>query len=282
MREERAHMKVSKIINNNAVCSLDDRGREIVIMGCGLGFNSKVGQEVDKSKMEKIFRMETEDETKRLQNLLQDVPIERVQLVNEIIENATKVITDKIQRTIYITLLDHINFAIERVYQNIQLYNPLLNEIRRFYPREFMVGQEAVRLLNKELSLAMPEDEAASIALHFINAELGRDTFEMVDVTKIIQNAVKITKYHYNMELDEGSLHFERFITHLKYFAMRVISKERLEKEDEVLTEIIRTQYPKAYRCAEKIREYIYQEYGFDASNAELSFLALHIERIFM
>ena len=275
-------MKVSKIINNNAVCSLDDRGREIVIMGCGLGFNSKVGQEVDKSKMEKIFRMETEDETKRLQNLLQDVPIERVQLVNEIIENATKVITDKIQRTIYITLLDHINFAIERVYQNIQLYNPLLNEIRRFYPREFVVGQEAVRLLNKELSLAMPEDEAATIALHFINAELGRDTFEMVDVTKIIQNAVKITKYHYNMELDEGSLHFERFITHLKYFAMRVISKERLEKEDEVLTEIISTQYPKAYRCAEKIREYIYQEYGFDASNAELSFLALHIERIFM
>ena len=275
-------MKVSKIINNNAVCSLDDRGREIVIMGCGLGFNSKVGQEVDKSKMEKIFRMETEDETKRLQNLLQDVPIERVQLVNEIIENATKVITDKIQRTIYITLLDHINFAIERVYQNIQLYNPLLNEIRRFYPREFVVGQEAVRLLNKELSLAMPEDEAATIALHFINVELGRDTFEMVDVTKIIQNAVKITKYHYNMELDEGSLHFERFITHLKYFAMRVISKERLEKEDEVLTEIIRTQYPKAYRCAEKIREYIYQEYGFDASNAELSFLALHIERIFM
>lgn len=275
-------MIVTKIINNNAICSLDNMRREIVIMGCGLGFGSKIGQEVDESKIEKIFRMEKEDETKRLQDLLQDVPIERVQLVNEIIENATKVITDKIQRTIYITLLDHINFAIERFYQNIQLYNPLLNEIRRFYPREFLVGQEAVRLLNKKLSVTMPEDEAASIALHFINAELGRDTFEMVDLTKIIQNAVKITKYHYNVELNEDSLHFERFITHLKYFAMRVISKEKLEKEDEVLTQIIRTQYPRAYRCAEKIREYIYQEYGFDVSNAELSFLALHIERITM
>jgi len=274
-------MKITRVINNNVVCADDELGREVVIMGCGLGFGCRIGQPVREEKVEKVFRMDSEDETKRLENLLSDVPMERVVLVNKIIDNAKRVITDKIQRTIYITLLDHINFAIERHQQDIQIYNPFLAEVRRFYPREFQVGRDAVNLLNDRLEIDLPlEDEAASIALHFINAELGKEMFEMLDITKIIQNAVKITKYTYNMELDEESIHFERFITHLKYYAEQVVSKKGASKEDEVLTHIISTQYPRAFRCGEKIAEYIRQEYHFETARIEIAYLALHIERI--
>ena len=274
-------MKITRVINNNVVCAFDELGREVVIMGCGLGFGCKMGQPVKEGKIEKVFRMDSEDEMKRLESLLSDVPMERVVLVNEIIDHAKRVITDKIQRTIYITLLDHINFAIERHQQDIRIHNPFLSEVRRFYPREFQVGKSAVNLLNERLGIDLPlEDEAASIALHFINAELGKEMFEMLDITKIIQNAVKITKYTYNMELDEESIHFERFITHLKYYAEQVVSKRGADKEDEVLTHIIRTQYPKAFRCAEKIAEYVRQEYHFETAMTEVVYLALHIERI--
>ena len=276
-------MKIVKVINNNVVCSLDENGREVVVMGCGIGFGQKVGQEICSTQIEKIFRMENENETKRLESLLSDVPLELVILINKIIEDAKAIIKDKIQRTIYITLLDHINFAIERYRQDIQIHNPFLAEVRRFYPKEFIIGKNAVRLLNEQLNISLPEeDEAASIALHFINAELGKEMFEMIEITKIIQNSIKITKYHYNIDLDEESMYFERYVTHLKYFAIRVISRQDMEKEDEVLNEIISTQYPCAYQCAKKIAEYIQKEYKFEIHKGELTYLALHVERITM
>ena len=34
-------MKISKLINNNIVSSVDENGREIIIMGRGIGFKAR-------------------------------------------------------------------------------------------------------------------------------------------------------------------------------------------------------------------------------------------------
>ena len=50
-------MEINKIINNNIVSSADQNGRELIVMGRGIGFGKKPGQKIDEESVEKIFRI---------------------------------------------------------------------------------------------------------------------------------------------------------------------------------------------------------------------------------
>ena len=48
-------MVITKVFNNNAVIAKDTENREIVLMGCGIAFKKKNGDDVDKHLIEKTF-----------------------------------------------------------------------------------------------------------------------------------------------------------------------------------------------------------------------------------
>ena len=250
-------------------------------MGCGLGFKKKIGEEIDSDKIEKVYYLEDANSTNKLVSLLSEIPLEVIQACNEIISYAKYSLGKKINDNIYISLTDHINFALERAKQGVDFKNALIWEIKRFYNHEFLIGKEALQIIKKKLNVELPEDEAASIALHIVNAELNSSNMdETLDITKIIQNTLNIVKYHYNLELDEYSLHYERFITHLKFFAQRMFSGKEIEDEDTNLCEIMKVKYKMAYDCVEKIEKYIEKEYDHKLTEDEKMYLAVHINRI--
>lgn len=275
-------MKIVKIINNNIISSFDNENREVVVMGRGIGFGKKISQELDDNKIEKIFRMDTEDETKRLQDLLSDIPLERIQLINKIIYESQKFIVNKLHKNVYITLIDHINFVIERYNNKIQFQNPLLMDIKRCYPNEFKAGTIAVSFINKELSIELTDDEAASIAMHFINAELGMEMPETIDMAKIIQNIIKIIEKNYSTNLNNQSFDYERFITHIKFLAQRIVIKKHLKTGDTALNLLIQIQYPIEYECTKQIKQYIEEDFNETITDDEMTFLTIHIKRITM
>lgn len=273
-------MKIEKIINNNIISSYDEKNREIIVMGRGLGFGRKQGETIDDTKIEKIFRMDNEVESERLQSVLADMPIEHIQITDEIITYAKTIITKKLNKNIYITLTDHINFAIERFKQGVNFNNALIWEIKKFYGSEYEVGKMALNIIKERLGYELPSDEAASIAMHFVNAEFGTEMPNTIDITKLIQNVLKIIKYNYQMELDEESLNYERFITHLKFFAQRVITNRANAGHDEDFHHMIKNQYNSDYKCAEKIRKYIETEFNIQVPEEELIYLTVHLKRI--
>lgn len=273
-------MLVEKIINNNIVSSLDENGNEIVVMGRGIGFKVKTGQAIDKDKIEKVFCMDTNKETRRLEELLAEVPLEHIQICNDIIAYAKTQITNTLSKNIYITLTDHINYAIIRFGQGIKFHNALLWEVKRFYHKEFLVGMKAIELIRERLHVDLTEEEAASIALHFVNAELGTEISNTIDITKLIQNVMKIITYHFHIVIDEDTLNYERFITHLKFFSQRVITNKNNHGDDVELYDMIRKQYKDAYKCAEKIKAYIEKEYQISILEEEMTYLTIHIKRI--
>ncbi|MDF2610637.1 MAG: transcriptional antiterminator, BglG family [Lachnospiraceae bacterium] len=273
-------MEIVKIINNNIVSSIDIDGEELVVMGRGLGFQCKTGQAIDETKVEKIFRMDNNGQTRQLGDLLADVPLEHIQLANSIITDARDMIVNKMNKNLYITLIDHISFAIERFKQGILFTNPLLWEIKKFYPQEFKAGLNAVKKINAVLDILLTEDEAASIAMHFVNAELGTDMPHAIDATKIIQNIINIVKDHVGMVINEESLSYERFLTHLKFFAQRIVTNDTIYDTDNELNDIIKHQYPNEYKCAEKIRIYVESEFHVKVPEEEMTYLTVHIRRI--
>lgn len=273
-------MIIEKIINNNIVSSYDDKNREIIVMGRGLGFGRKQGELIDEEKVEKVFRMDSEVESERLQSVLADIPMEHIKVTDEIITYSKTVISKKLNKNIYITLTDHINFAIERYKQGFNFKNALIWEIKKFYISEYEVGEKAIQIIKDNLGIELPIDEAASIAMHIVNAEFGTEMPNTIDITKLIQGVLKIIKYNYQVELDEESINYERFITHLKFFAQRIITNRANSGCDEEFHNMIKNQYKNDYECAKKIRKYIEAEFKMKVPEEELIYLTVHLKRI--
>lgn len=274
-------MRVDKVINNNVISAMEN-DKEVVVMGRGIGFRMKQGMEVPKEKIEKIFRLDNPNSMNQFQTLLENLPLNHLQLSTEIIEYAKSVLNRKLNHNIFLTLTDHINFSIERYKQNMMFSNPLLREVKNFYKEEYLIGEYAIALIERQLGIHFPVDEAASIALHIVNAEYNTRMSDTIDMTNIIQAVLGIVRDFFQMDLDETSISYERLITHLRFLAQRIYSKEMLSSENSEFYVTIARMYPEEYRCSLKIRDYIYETYKHMVTDEEVSYLAVHIKRVRM
>lgn len=271
--------KILKVINNNFVCSqVEDE--EVILRGKGIGFQKKVNDLADEDKIEKIYKMPSKTTFNKLQTLVADIPLEHVQVCTEIIDYVSKNLNKRLNENIYITLTDHISFAIERQRLNQEYQNALLWEIKKFYQPEYQMGIEALEIIKNNLGVQLKEDEAGFIALHIVNAELDTDMSSMVQITSLIQDVLGLVRNYYHVNLDEESLHYARFITHLKYFGQRLFNNKSVKDDDFQLQKMIQTNYSKDYKCAEVIKGYIKEKYHRDLTGEEMMFLTVHLKRI--
>ena len=271
---------IEKVINNNIISAYEKSGAEVIVMGRGIGFKKKQGEVVPTDQISKIFRIKSRTLTEQFKELLANMPLERVRISDEIISHAKDHLKLKLNQSIYVTLTDHINFAIERVSQGIEPQNALLWEIKRFYPQEFQLGIYALELIQDRLGILLPEDEAGFIALHFVNAEYGTDIRDAVKFPDQMQAIVDIVERDLGILLDESSLHYERFMTHIKFLIQRIYRKELLSSEDRELSLLMQRKYPREYQCSLKVAEYIMQATGSRLSEEEIMYLSVHIRRV--
>lgn len=271
---------IEKVINNNIISAYEKSGAEVIVMGRGIGFKKKQGEVVPADQISKIFRIKSRTLAEQFKELLANMPLERVRISDEIISHAKDHLKLKLNQSIYVTLTDHINFAIERVSQGIEPQNALLWEIKRFYPQEFQLGIYALELIQDRLDILLPEDEAGFIALHFVNAEYGTDIRDAVKFPDQMQAIVDIVERDLGMLLDESSLHYERFMTHIKFLIQRIYRKELLSSEDRELSLLMQRKYPREYQCSVKVAEYIMQATGSRLSEEEIMYLSVHIRRV--
>ena len=271
---------IEKVINNNIISAYEKSGAEVIVMGRRIGFKKKQGEMVPADQISKIFRIKSRTLTEQFKELLANMPLERVRISDEIISHAKDHLKLKLNQSIYVTLTDHINFAIERVSQGIEPQNALLWEIKRFYPQEFQLGIYALELIQDRLGILLPEDEAGFIALHFVNAEYGTDIRDAVKFPDQMQAIVDIVERELGILLDESSLHYERFMTHIKFLIQRIYRKELLSSEDRELSLMMQRKYPREYQCSVKVAEYIMQATGCRLSEEEIMYLSVHIRRV--
>ena len=274
------HIIIEKVINNNIISAYEKSGAEVIVMGRGIGFKKKQGEVVPADQISKIFRIKSRTLTEQFKELLANMPLERVRISDEIISHAKDHLKLKLNQSIYVTLTDHINFAIERVSQGIEPQNALLWEIKRFYPQEFQLGIYALELIQDRLGILLPEDEAGFIALHFVNAEYGTDIRDAVKFPDQMQAIVDNVEHDLGILLDESSLHYERFVTHIKFLIQRIYRKELLSSEDRELSLMMQRKYPREYECSVKVAEYIMQATGSRLSEEEIMYLSVHIRRV--
>ena len=273
-------MVIEKVINNNVATVMDDNQQEVVIMGKGIAFQMKPGQSVDENKIEKRFVLDSKSDMGRFGELVQSISMEHLEVCMSNIEYASQVLQRRLSNSIYLSLTDHINFALERYKSGMVFENPLLQEVRSFYPSEYLIGEYAIALMERDLGIKLPVDEAASIALHFVNAEYKTAMSDTMNITTLIRQILNIVEKELGTRLDELGLHYSRFITHLKFLAYRVFSGQMMKRQEDEFVEMVIRLYEKEYAISAKIAAFIKETYDHEISREEKAYLTIHIRRI--
>ena len=246
-------MIIERIINNNVVSALDEDGKEIVVMGNGIGFGKKKGQTCDENRIEKVFHMEDERVLSQFKDLLAKLPLEYIQVSYDIISYAKQELGVKLNQNVYITLTDHISFALERLSDGMTFTNALHSEIRRFYPTEYSVGIHALHLIKEKTGISLPEDEAASIALHLVNAELNLQMRDIWVLTNMIGKMMDV---------------IVQYLPILK------------EESHEGLYRYLQSNCPELMEGVESIAGMLQEEYGCHMTEEEQLYLGVSLKRI--
>ncbi|MDU2663648.1 MAG: PRD domain-containing protein [Clostridium perfringens] len=275
-------MIIDRVLNNNVVIIKDKKGIEQVVCGKGIAFKKKVGDEIDEREINKVFILQDKTQSRRFQELVSEIPLKHLQVADEIIEMFKIELGKKINDRIYISLSDHIYTAIQRFLEGITITNSMLWDIKRFYELEFSLALKALDIIKKRFNIELPEDEAAFITLHIVNAEMDESNIKQIlEVTKIMQEISNIVKYYFSVEFDTDSVYYYRFITHLKFFAQRLVANKTFkDSSDDELLEVVKAKYHTSYKCVERITEFILRKYKYELSNEEKLYLTIHIERV--
>ena len=273
-------MIIRKILNNNVIVTENAAGREVVAMGRGIAFKRRVGERVDETAIEKIYTISSADMMDRFKELIASLSIEYLQITNQIIEYAETQLKCRLNDSIYISLTDHIHMAVHRVRCGISIKNMMLLEIKRFYEKEFQIGQYAVELMNKNFGVKLPDDEAGFIAMHIIDAQLDFRQPMANRILNLIEEIGSIVRLTCSVDFDKESMNYYRFVTHLKFFAKRVFMRQETPDDiDPDMSSMIKKKYPKAYNCAEKIAALIEKKYDYKVSVDEKFYLTIHIAK---
>lgn len=273
-------MRVEKVLNNNIVFSVSEHNREIILMGRGIGFGLKPGMEIDESKAEKKFYRFSDSKNEMLfLELVDRVPLEHLSVGLQIVEYVREHMNKELNENLVLGLSDHISFAIERHKQGLYLTNSLLLEIKKFYSEEYHMGMAALDIIEEQLGVRLPEDEAGFIAIHIVNAQYGCDASLSNQMLAMISDIIYIVQLSYGIVLDETSFDYIRFVTHLKFFLQRILKNDCSEQGNSLYS-MVSTLYPAAAACSEKIRTYIKNKLHYTVQEEELGYLTIHIEKL--
>ncbi|RPD94544.1 transcriptional antiterminator BglG [Candidatus Pantoea deserta] len=272
-------MVITKVINNNVVVVINNAQREEVVMGCGIGFKKRPGDRLDPTRIEKIFARQSDELTRHLAELLSQIPLAVMTACDLIIQEATRTL-GKLDESIYLTLTDHCHYAIERQQKGLAIKNALLEETKRLYPREYALGQQAREIIYQRLGIRLERDEAGFIALHLVTAQLSGEMSDIAHISRVMQEILQLVRDELALEYDQSSLSYQRFVTHLKFFAQRMLTRTVVSDEENSLSEAIQDNYAMAWQCAETVARHLHNHYQCELTREELMFLSIHIERV--
>ena len=273
---------IKKVYNNNVILAFENSSKkEVILTGCGIGFGKKPNDTIDDSKIEKKFVIQDNNFESKVNKLASEIPEEVFAVSSAIIEYAEKNLNTTLDEYIYISLTDHIYFALKRYKENLPIKNELLYELRRIHKKEYEIGKWAIEYINKTFNVNFLIDEAGFIAMHIINANYRESTNKSCLIMNIINQILDIIKNYYSIEFIEDEINFDRLLTHLKFFAKRLIDKtESIDTNNNGLLEIVKVQYKESYDCVKQIKSFIEENYTYKVNDDEVLYLILHINRV--
>lgn len=271
---------IETILNHNVVkCYLPNDDRKLLAFGKGIGFGSKVGDLIKEENISNIYEIRNIKNLNKYEKLLSVVSDDVLTVSEEIIIDIIKNFGKQYDEKIHISLLDHINFSVNRLKKGIVVENIFGEELQYLYPKEYYFAKEMLKRINEQLNINLPDSEAGFLCMHLHAALSKEDKGYSQLVALIISDCLKILQEELDLKVINKSFARQRLITHLKFAIKRSFENVELNNE---LAEIIEEKYKSTYEIAKKIAGFIKEKYQIELSKGEQSYLTLHIKNIIL
>lgn len=272
-------MIIRQILNNSVVIS-DKGNEEIVVVGKGIGFHGKVGDPIDPAKIEKTFVLEDSNNL-LFKSLLEEIPYEVIRFSIKAAEYIRRCSSKSVSNRLIVPLTDHIYSCLQRYREGIRFDKTLALNVRFLYKDEYKIATDVVDMLNSDFNSNVSMEEAAFLTLHIVNAQMDTDIEDIIKATDIVETSVNTVEEYFNIRLNSDDINFARFVTHLQFFAKRMITS--IFEEDDLNLDMnthINLKYPNEYACARLICDKIKEKYRYQIDTNEYTYLTIHIARL--
>lgn len=270
---------IKRVLNNNVIIGLHPTHDEVILIGKGIGFSKKQGDQINTDAVEKTFLLEDQHTQEKYKQMLPDMDEKFIDFMNDVMTHVEERMNTSINEHVHIALTDHIAFAIKRIQEGLDFNNPFLIEVKTLYPKEHEVAEEIVQWINKKFDIEMPDGEVGFIAMHIHSAVTNKKVSDINKHSQLIQRLTEIIESQLDLTIDHQGIDYHRLVQHLRRAIERVERDERVE-ERKKLNDLLKLEYPVCYNLSWKLMKVIQQELRKPVDEAEAIYLTIHLQRL--
>lgn len=265
------------MLNHNSIIGVrEEDKKEYLVMGKGIAFGKKVSERIEIRPEDTVYSLQELTERGNAKEIIEGVSPVCLELANEVLNRAEKEF-GKIDRSILFPMADHIEFAVRRIRNHEQISNPLTEDIRVLFYKEYKVAQCMEQLLMDKLQVQIDEHEVGYIALHVHSAIENEKVSQAMQVARAVRECISLVEKQTGRKIDVMSLAYNRLMNHVRYMVARSMSGEKLKVN---MNDYMKVKFPEAFQVAQKICIEIEQSMKLALDDVEIGYLAIHIEHV--
>ena len=269
--------RITKILNHNSFMGIESKNdQECLIMGKGVAFGKKVGQTVSVTGDARVYSLKELTDRGEAKEIIKSVSPLCLELANEVLDQAEEEF-GKVDRSILFTMADHLDFAVRRIQNGEQISNPLTDDIRIMFYKEYKVAGCIRDLLKEKLGIRIDEHEIGYIALHVHAAIVDENVSQAMEIARTVRECICMVEEETGKSIDVMSLSYNRLMNHVRYMVARAIHGEKLKMS---LNDYMSVKFHGPYMTAEKICRKMEKSLKLPIPDIEIGYLAMHLERM--
>lgn len=269
--------RIAKVLNHNSVIGIDGKKKqEVLIMGKGIAFGKKEGQDLELKTDTQIYSLKELTERGQAGEIVKEVSPISLELASAVLDEAEKAF-GKIERSILFPMADHLDFAIRRMKNGEQISNPLTEDIRVMFYKEYKVAACIRELLQEKLQLTIDDHEIGYIALHVHSAIVDENVSQAMEVARAVRESISLVEKISGHSIDVMSLSYNRLMNHIRYMVTRAVSGEKIKMN---INDYMSVKFPQAFTAAKQICEEMQKRLRLPLEEVEIGYLAMHMERM--
>ena len=269
--------RIAKTLNHNSFIGVEEESnQEYLVMGKGIAFGKKAGQRMQPDGDARVYSLTEITERGNAKSIVKEVSPVSLELASAVLDQAEKEF-GKIDRSIVFPMADHLDFAIRRIQNGEQISNPLTDDIRVMFYKEYKVASCIQELLWGRLQIRIDEHEVGYLALHVHSAIEEEKVSQAMEVARAVRESISLVEHITGYTIDVMSLSYNRMMNHIRYMVARAVHGEKLKVN---INEYMSVKFPDAFQAAKQICEEMEKRLMLPMEEIEIGYLAMHMERI--
>ena len=145
------------------------------------------------------------------------------------------------------------------------------------FPDEYRIAEQGLHAIEREEGLSLPPEEAGYLSLHIHAGVSEQNAGDSLTNIRLASECIAMLERELGISFKRTELKYTRLISHVCYMILRIRAHEDVPIQ---MDEYVQNMYPDACALARKICIFLEKQLKLPVASAEVTLLAIHIQRV--